>query len=631
MTIGNADDLTRESAGDPLENARAFEADGRARQDAFNLRQAAQAYRSAGDLAKAKECKARALEAEKKMLEAGQAYFDAGFAIPDGVRCLWRAGTSGRAQLCENTTQFPEVLHELEFEWARTIRTNAAAPVVAEILNRFAVQLDQPAFAESCAADPAWREGLKELLKPLSKQRDAAIASETMNLLASSLQRIRQKGVAIPASESAQVFLSAGRYADAIAAWEECGEIKSNAYLRAKAAVEPYPQRILSLAKLNEPEEIIKAHVAAPGVALSSEQAAGVVDAYCSLKQRPTAIDLAWNWTAAVPMCRIAADAIQSGAAPDAQRALQASVILLARQKQWEPLATFAATQRFTPTTEWNESIFREFVKAQLESLQVTLVRAMARSEGLLENPAHVQRQLSDFLKGYLRVKDGHWKPHLSVEEAGAAIERAGRFTDAISYYEAIGREGFSETERQFARRRWLVCKKRQLDHERSQGAKRKVNEIERELDRGLLALRIKSVEELGTYPKLPALQKPDAAHVEQVFGAGAGPLVPALAPSAGLDTESPLADHLTMTIGQFKIDLSRKNNRCNITHTSTMETGYIKIAERSCGGECEFSRVNDSRWQCVPWKLAVEFPTNSRDVLLIDFEECGVALQMQQ
>src|SRR5262249_11192195 len=59
MTIGNTEDLTRECVGDPLENARAFEADGLARQDAFLLKQAAQAYKSGGDIAKAKECRAR--------------------------------------------------------------------------------------------------------------------------------------------------------------------------------------------------------------------------------------------------------------------------------------------------------------------------------------------------------------------------------------------------------------------------------------------------------------------------------------------------------------------------------------------------------------------------------------------
>ncbi len=61
MSIGKPADISTRSAGDPLENAKAFEVDGKSRRDAFLLKQAAQGYRSAGDVSKANECRARAL------------------------------------------------------------------------------------------------------------------------------------------------------------------------------------------------------------------------------------------------------------------------------------------------------------------------------------------------------------------------------------------------------------------------------------------------------------------------------------------------------------------------------------------------------------------------------------------
>ena len=127
MTVGKPDEITRENAADPLENARAFEADGLVRHDAFLLKQAAQAYRSGNDMAKARECRARALEADGQLFDAGEAYFESGFAVPDGLRCLWHSGRKGWSRLCDHLQQNPQIQGQIEFQLKLPGRTHCPA------------------------------------------------------------------------------------------------------------------------------------------------------------------------------------------------------------------------------------------------------------------------------------------------------------------------------------------------------------------------------------------------------------------------------------------------------------------------------------------------------------------------
>jgi hypothetical protein len=40
----------------------------------------------------------------------------------------------------------------------------------------------------------------------------------------------------------------------------------------------------------------------------------------------------------------------------------------------------------------------------------------------------------------------------------------------------------------------------------------------------------------------------------------------------------------------------------CNITHTETMATAYVKFVERQWGGEVPFRQTSETEWACEPW-----------------------------
>ena len=484
MVMGDPEQLTRESVGDPAENARTFEADGIAKQDSFLLRQAAQAYRNAGDLTKWRECSARALEADAEWLKAGEAYFDAGFAL-DGMRCLWRAGRPGWALLCERLSQFPQIKNEIEFACALAI--NEQAVVVADALTK------------------------------------------------------------------------SGRLGDAaIVAWGS-------------------------------------------GVA-----------------------------TYLAPMLRIAITALSAGDMRAASRGLHAGMILLVRQKQWDTVTTFVSSLAFIPSDEWKTSELEAFVKLEADALLVTLVKALARSDDLPDVTKHVQRRISKFLKHYLRVKDGTWIGRLTVREAGAALERADRFTDQLGFYDKVRQGKFSRTEVEFARERRVLCKQRQADHERAQGQAVKASNIEHDIREELRALRISSLDELGQFPILPPLGMP-VAPPELKAPESKPPQPPS--PSvliAGADSPQAAApEQVIVAVGPLRVELSRTLHRCNLTHTGTMATAFVKLNERRCGGEVSFKKLDELRWLCEPWNVTIHFPSGPEQPLVIDVEEYGVLLSV--
>jgi hypothetical protein len=302
---------------------------------------------------------------------------------------------------------------------------------------------------------------------------------------------------------------------------------------------------------------------------------------------------------------------------------------LLVQTQQWEPLINFASSLEFLPEKDWSEKLIKEFVEAEGDALQFTLVRSIARSEGLPNAQTHIQRQISDFLRRSVGIKGARWRGKIRLEEAGASFERAGRFTDAVSFYEAVIKERFPDEEKEFARRRWLACKRRQMDYERGLNAKGRVDDIQKEMDKVMRSLGVKDLEEIENFPTLSQFAPYEI--VPQELTATENQESASTLPEVD-DKPTPqslLAEQVNLTIGPFKIEASRKNRRCNITHGETMETAFIKISEKACGGEVEFKRINERSFDCGDWNLHVQFSEAPRSALLMTFKNWGVTIRV--
>jgi len=637
MTAGSADDLSREVAANPAETAAIFEQQGLVRRDGYYFSQAAQAYRSAGNHPKARECRARALEADGMFLDAGKAFWVAGF-VPDAVNCLWRAGKEGWQYLAQEAPNDAAAQRELQVRWAKAIFGGCTVREVAAILEEFARRLGDEAFADSAVGDGTWKLALEALMQPVAKGSLGSVADDLKFQMLRAADEIRSKHIAIPQEQFASLYAAAGRFSDAIALWEEIGATRSPEYAHAKASVEPYPQRLALLARSKRWGDILNDFSASPGILLTVEQTAIVVDAMRESQRYQDAIEIAWKAQLAPAMADIALHAFGHGAREVAESAIRVSIPLYVGEGRWEIIANVASQLRFAPKSDWNKKGIQSWIAEQSEALRVVLVRALARPSDVGNSPLQLRKQIQDFLRNYLRVKKAKWHSAISLIEAGAALERADRFTDAIVFYEAVDASGsFTKEQRAFAQRRWLVSKGRQLKYEGDPETVAKARDIQREITQRLAALRIQALSDLPEFPELPALGLAELLTgnddlqeiggrpvIVEESGSSAGVPYP-----AGAETNARLSDTVAMVLGPFKLELSRSHGRCNITHMGSMETGFIKITKEVCGGECNFVRTDDGEWVASDWQLSVRFGEKPGTPVNIYLKALGIAIQI--
>jgi len=187
------------------------------------------------------------------------------------------------------------------------------------------------------------------------------------------------------------------------------------------------------------------------------------------------------------------------------------------------------------------------------------------------------------------------------------------------------------DEEKEIARRRWLACKRRQMDYERGLNAKVRVDEIQKEMDKVMRSLGVKDMEEIEIFPPLSQLAPHEIVPHELTATVNQEPVSPLPDPQEKPVPQSPLAEQVDLAVGPFKITASRKNRRCNIMHEGTMETAYIKISEKTCGGEVTFNRVNEHSFDCGAWNLLVHFSKTSQGALQMTFKNWGVTVRISE
>lgn len=668
MTEGKPEDLVRDRAANPLDNAKAYEADGLSRQDYYSMRQAAQAYRMANDMPKYRECSARALEFEQRHLEAGQAFLEAGYVIPDAVRCLWTAGSLGWQQLVAAQKDHPVVIRELEFELARILSEPVKAQPTLALLNRLISRLSDPVFAESCVGNKAWDEALGALLARHLNDTGHPLGITDWQQIATQLDRLVDLGLQPPAGDVALSYYAAGRYPEALKHWDKAGNPRDSRYAKAKAFVEPYPRNIPVMGSLKLWKDIVDAYDQNKDSAVSTEQAGWITSALCQENRAEEALSVAWSAKAPEALLQVALTA-QKTDSKLAETALRAGFAGLLTSKKWEPIIEYCSNKTFRPTLEWSDPDVIDWLHACRRFVITALVRTFAREGDIDSVPEALQRKWAEFLRRLFQDINADWTEDVTFEEAGAAIERAGRFNDGIAYYEALRREADTEKVRDFAKKRWLVCKNRQLQYEKGQRESGKTRNMERDLNKAMATMRVPNIQSLGVYPALgpfdlmgDAKTPTDGVEKHSTRGGASGGsamiLQKGLRTAMGLKGQestgpesamispidsvprnasqpmlrhptSPRPDLVKMTVEAFELLLSRAHARLNVTNSETLETAALKVVTRQLAGEGAFVEQKSADWWSARWGLRIAVVETDERVEILIATEAGVEIRL--
>ena len=94
-------------------------------------------------------------------------------------------------------------------------------------------------------------------------------------------------------------------------------------------------------------------------------------------------------------------------------------------------------------------------------------IRSLSKSQALAKADSAEQNQISNYLSNTLLKHPDVFSEHLTIQQAGGAFERTGKVIKCLEFYEMIWKHQIwpaNEDDQQFARERWLMCKKHQIE-----------------------------------------------------------------------------------------------------------------------------------------------------------------------
>lgn len=606
MTVGNADEIAKASAEDPLDSARVFEAEGISRKDAFLLKQAALAYKNSGDPAKSRECRARALEVDGEYLQAGELFAEGGF-VEHSAACFWMAGEPGWRRLVAMGGKFPQIRGDLRFQISESVAAVSTARPTAELIDLFIARLDDPGFLEASRGDPAWTDAVSQLFLKADSPEQRGTNADGASLV-TKLDIVRRAGVAVFPATSARIYFQGRRYKDALDLWDAAGQTNLPDYFRAKAAVEAYPQRLSALFRLKLFDEIVAAYLAASDYPLTPEQSDIVTQALASQGKYAEAVAAGWRGGSPEALIQVAKAIGPKGDATIARLAVIAAAGRATLGGRWDYVLPFALPQK---SPLWSGPQLEQPFRAAKSAAQAFVVRCLARSPELGKAPAVTTRELTSFVSQYLQ--SGKWRNEMSINEAGAALEKLGDFDASAQFYDAVLRNSAFKEDWKFANERWITVKERQRARHEVLGRTEKAKRLQKEISdrrRGAGFSQLVMPKELIDLEplSLPQLQSrpPSPAQPQQA---------------------TPTLGDFEAILGNLKVNFSRKARRVNLTNLDSMETAYFKATEESLGGEPKVEQLGRTSWRIPSWSTTIEISGDSRKTVSVRMEQLGAVL----
>lgn len=219
------------------------------------------------------------------------------------------------------------------------------------------------------------------------------------------------------------------------------------------------------------------------------------------------------------------------------------------------------------------------------------VIPSLAKSTVLSEDVGQEKQHVQEYLKGLLQNQE--WRRNIHPRILGAAIERAGKDIDALVFYENMMEQESNSKERRYAQIRWVVCKLRQADRQKS-SANRK--DAQRVMDKYGWDESVISEE----YPNVDVISRLAAAPSEESI------LVPPVRHAP--DSELQLLDRETKRLGQLEFKLLSSKGWVNIEAEDGLRARVLLIEKTIESSDVEFEHLDDSTFRCPEWSMGVSW-----------------------
>ena len=422
-------------------------------------------------------------------------------------------------------------------------------------------------------------------------------------------------------------------------------------YRVARSLSAPYPEKLSALHEIGKFDEIIAQREQHADVALTSEHLRYVGRAYLR----------AHAYALALPLLVDALDFVGLGqliAVAPREFTLIASAAqfaVLSITGNWAEAMPYIQG-RALPCVERHDAELTAWVVGNKEALDLALMRAISRSDSIVELPwdakrePATQRPFAEYLLRTFVPKDRPIVTDVHVVELGAAIERSGNRMASLRFYEAVRDDaGASKERRRHARERWIVCKERQAHHagQEKDGRAAAAHHAEAKKERDVLGVR--AGDKLDAYPRLDSMtnylgnllramtftEGPAASEVRNVsdpaegvsartasvegVADGANNVVgeerdasaasAIVEPARAVVAQTPRMTVQKLKVGELDFEFFPATGRLNINGTGGVALS-VRLGKRSCTS-ADLAIVNDgervARFVVEEWRLVVD------------------------
>jgi tetratricopeptide (TPR) repeat protein len=569
---------------DPKEIALRFEREGLSKEDSYLLRSAGHLYGNIGATVKKNECRARADLLENKYSEAAREFELAGL-VEDALSALWQgqhyadvAALAGRrSEIAKHPyTRMASFLcgKDHAIRGCITLFDNLLSSARANETLRGEIR------------DVFWGRAIGQALtKTVDNIKGFRI--DDASTLADKVIQLGTAGVAVAPGLLAKVLFIGGRYDEVLAVLKS--DDGSEMYRHARA------------------QSLIKRESSDQGF-LQKHEARYVADHYMHSKEISKAAAYyrrSGDTERALDCLRVIAI---KGNSQEIAMVSQSAIDVLIDEGQWSLLIQLLMHGNPRPgrSGDWSKATATNLlmrIQADDGLLRHVVVR-MAGSEKLSNADVRVKSEVSEFLAKLFVRREVKFPAlrELSWRVAGAAIERAGKDKDALEFYEKAKNTSGTRSEREYADRRWVICKLRQAKREEQQGLRNKASEHRREAERIAVSHQWNEDELADEFPVIDSEQV-DAVRAQGGHQENAKKSSPDLVQSSSTEGR----------VGSISWRFFHARNWINLTSESDgMRARILLIDKRVDSDDVKFADGVQFDWVCEEWGLTVSWPTDS-------------------
>lgn len=463
ISLGTSLDVLRDE--DLHSIASEFEIQGLNSENPDFLRRAQGAYSHIGNTAKALLCEALALKFEGKFLDAGRSFLQL-CEVDKAYSCFW----SGMcwAELVTWHEQHPE---RVKAEYPIAVFMNQVESSNLDAVRNFT------RFLKDCITNnqlecnlssKQWKTALEEYAKRIVLLLSGTnLGLKEWQRFGDVLEALGLFGDNEMLNRAGACFWRAKNYESAVRCWENCNATRKRDYYLAKAEVLGFPACLEYLEKAGDHDRIIIEWEAA-GKPLTTQVLISV-GAALEIQQRYHSAFYVYLRVDNVVKVQECFERLSQG---KQRGALEKLVQYLIRKEHWSELS------------EILEKYFsRESrIDSRKASLRFDIVYEVAYSKLKPEDIGQDYQRYEKFIKEQV-LSSETWQNHLLMEQVGIALEKMGALVETLRFYE----EFVSHTNpalQQFARERWIVTKRKQVDYFIAQSQSDKAAKSQSELQR---------------------------------------------------------------------------------------------------------------------------------------------------